>query len=77
MCVCVFKLDQFPELDDRLVSQLDGPAREGLWCMEEATWRESWIVGSRNCLKTRRNVNPQIRLVIACNVQLMTDPMGE
>ncbi|XP_052642064.1 uncharacterized protein LOC128141346 isoform X2 [Harpia harpyja] len=54
-------LDQFPELDDRLISQLDGPAQEGLWCMEEATWRESWIVGNHNCLKTRRNMNPQIR----------------
>lgn len=76
VCVCVFKLDQFPELDDRLISQLDGPAQEGLWCMEEAMWRESWTVRNHNCLKTCRNMNPQIRLVIACDVQL-TDPMGE
>lgn len=75
-CVCVFKLDQFPELEDKLISQLDGPAREGLRCMEEAMWRESWIVGNHDCLKTRRKVDPRIRLVIACDMQLMTEPMG-
>jgi len=45
--------------------------------MEAATWKEPWIMGNHNCLKPRHNMNPQIRLVIACNMQLMTDLMGE
>lgn len=73
--MCVLRLDRFPELDDKRISQRDGPAQEGLWCMERATRGESGIAGNHNCLNTRRTTDPQIRLVIDQDVQLTADPV--